>query len=53
MESKQKKFRIHWFWGLIGFLGILGFTLKEPAYYAFFVFFLFFLEPVVRRPKSS
>jgi phosphatidylserine decarboxylase len=53
MERKQAKFRINWFWGFIGCLGILGFILKEPGYYAFFAFFLFFLEPVVRSSRKS
>jgi hypothetical protein len=45
--------RVNWFWGLIGFLGIMGFILDEPLYYIFFVFFLFFLEPVVRTNKKK
>jgi hypothetical protein len=53
MEKKKKGFRINWFWGLTGFLGILGFILKEPAYYAFFAFFLFFLEPVIRKSRGG
>jgi len=53
MGNNERKVRIHWFWGLIGCLGILGFILNEPLYYAFFAFFLFFLEPAVRRSKNS
>jgi len=53
MEKKQGKLRIHWFWGFIGCLGILGFLLKEPLYYAFFSFFLLFMEPIARRSKNS
>lgn len=41
------------FWGLIGFLGILGYILGDPAYYIFFVFFLLFLEPVFRKKEEN
>lgn len=53
MERRQKKVRINWFWGLLGFLGILGFIFEEPLYYTFFSFFLFFIEPIDRRSKNS
>ncbi len=35
MESEKRTFRVHWFWGLLEFLGILGFILEEPLYYTF------------------
>jgi len=47
------KLKLDWFWGCIGFLGILGYLLKEPIYYVFFVFFLFFLVPVVNKSKNK
>lgn len=42
------KVKINWFWGLLGFLGLVS----GPYMYAFFAFFLFFLEPVVRKAKT-
>ena len=45
--------KLHWAWGLIGSLGVLGYLLHEPLYYVFFVFFLFFLEPVARNRKKQ
>jgi len=53
MEDKPSKLKIHWFWGFVGCLGVLGFILKEPLYYVFFSFFLFSLEPVLRNLKSK
>ncbi len=49
MENKLSKVKVHWFWGFVGCLGVLGFILKEPLYYVFFSFFLFFLEPVAKK----
>ena len=48
MKTERGKVRLNWFWGCIGFCGILGFIFKEPLYYVFFVFFLFFLEPALK-----
>ena len=53
MEDKPSKVKIHWFWGFVGCLEVLGFILKEPLYYVFFSFFLFFLEPVLKKLKSK
>ena len=52
MKTERGKVRLNWFWGCIGFCGILGFIFKEPLYYVFFVFFLFFLEPVLKKSKK-
>jgi len=52
MGNKPSKLRIHWFWGFVGCLGILGFILEEPLYYVMFSFLLFFLEPVVKKSKK-
>ncbi|MFH1106675.1 MAG: isoprenylcysteine carboxylmethyltransferase family protein [Candidatus Micrarchaeota archaeon] len=43
------KMEADWYWGCLGFLGMLGYSLNEPLYYAFFAFFLFFLRPVFRK----
>jgi len=53
MQNKLSKIKIHWFWGFVGLLGVLGFILKEPGYYVFFSFFLFFLEPIAKNLKST
>jgi len=53
MQNKLGKIKIHWFWGFVGLLGVLGFILKEPLYYVMFTFFLFFLEPLAKNPKSK
>jgi hypothetical protein len=47
------KAKFNFFWGLLGFLGILGYILEDPLYYVFFVFFLFFLEPVFKSEKEG
>jgi len=52
MKNKPAKVKIHWLWGFVGCLGLLGFILKDPLYFLFFVFFLFFLEPVHKKPKK-
>lgn len=41
------------FWGLLGFLGVLGYILGDPVYYAFFAFFLFFLSPVYNKTTKN
>lgn len=43
----------NYYWGLIGFLGTLGYVLENPMYYVFFVFFLLFLVPVFNKRKKS
>lgn len=54
MENKPRKVKvkIHWFWGFVGCLGVVGFILNEPGYYVFLSFFLFFLEPVLKKSKK-
>ena len=47
----ELKFNV--FWGLLGFLGILGYILEDPVYYAFFAFFLFFLSPVYNKATTN
>ncbi|MDI9438102.1 MAG: DUF3796 domain-containing protein [Euryarchaeota archaeon] len=47
----EVKFNV--FWGLLGFLGILGYILGDPIYYAFFAFFLFFLSPVYSKTTAN
>ncbi|MEN6329239.1 MAG: DUF3796 domain-containing protein [Methanobacteriaceae archaeon] len=47
----EVKFNV--FWGLLGFLGILGYILGDPVYYAFFAFFLFFLSPVYNKATKN
>lgn len=47
----EVKFNV--FWGLLGFLGILGYILGDPVYYAFFAFFLFFISPVYNRAAKN
>jgi len=50
MQKKQNRFRLNWYWGTLGFPGLLGFI--DPIYYIFFVFLLFFVEPLFRYKKS-
>lgn len=45
--------KFNFYWGLIGFLGILGYIYENPTYYVFFVFFLLFLEPVFRKNQNN
>ncbi|MFA5307958.1 MAG: hypothetical protein WC370_00545 [Dehalococcoidales bacterium] len=52
MTDEEQKFRIHWSWGLLGLLGILGWMLEQPVFYWFFVLFLLFLEPLIRKIKK-
>jgi hypothetical protein len=52
MKNKRGKIKLNWFWGCIGFCGILGYILNEPLYYLFFAFFLFFLEPIIKKSKK-
>jgi L-asparagine transporter-like permease len=43
----------NYFWGLTGFLGILGYVLENPAYYVFFAFFMLFLIPVYNKNAKT
>jgi hypothetical protein len=52
MADDEQKYKINWFWGLIGLLGIAGWLLEQPVFYCFFIFFLFFLSPVIRKIKK-
>jgi len=45
------KTEFNYFWGILGFLGIMGYVLENPIYYGFFAFFLLFLVPLV--PKKG
>lgn len=45
------KTEFNYFWGILGFLGIMGYVLENPIYYIFFAFFLLFLVPLV--PKKG
>ena len=47
------KIKLDWFWGCIGFCGILGYLLNEPLYYTFFAFFIFFIGPVIKKSKKE
>ncbi|MDD5148381.1 MAG: hypothetical protein PHH08_02855 [Candidatus ainarchaeum sp.] len=47
------KLEFNWYWGCLGFLGILGYILKDPLYYVFFVFLIFFAEPLVKPKKKA
>jgi hypothetical protein len=50
--SKIMRLKFNWFWGCVGFLGVLGYILDEPLWYVFFVFFIFFLEPAIKKSKK-
>lgn len=45
------KTEFNYFWGILGFLGIMGYVLENPIYYVFFAFFLLFLVPLI--PKKG
>lgn len=45
--------KFNYFWGIMGFLGILGYVLENPIYYAFFAFFLLFLVPVFNKSGKT
>ncbi len=45
------KIEFNYFWGLLGFMGVLGYVLENPVYYAFFAFFLLFLVPVFNEKE--
>ena len=47
------KIKVNWYYGCLGFLGILGYTQNDPLYYAFFAFFLFFLQPIFSKGKKK
>jgi hypothetical protein len=42
----------NYFWGLLGFLGLMGYVLENPIYYVFFGFFLLFLVPLFNKKES-
>jgi hypothetical protein len=50
MKTEHVKF--DWYWGSVGFCGILGYILEEPLYYTFFACFIFFLIPVIKKTKK-
>ena len=41
--------KFNYFWGILGFMGLLGYVLENPNYYVFFIFFLFFLIPIFNK----
>lgn len=45
--------KFDYYWGLLGFMGVLGYVLENPNYYVFFVFFLFFLVPVFNKKGKN
>lgn len=45
--------KFNYFWGIMGFLGILGYVLGNPMYYVFFAFFLLFLVPVFNKANNG
>lgn len=47
------KTEFNYFWGLLGFLGVLGYVLENPIYYIFFAFFILFLVPVFKKNDSE
>ncbi len=47
------KIEFNYFWGLLGFLGVLGYVLENPIYYAFFAFFILFLVPLFNKRENS
>lgn len=47
------KIEINYFWGILGFLGLLGYVLENPIYYAFFAFFLLLLVPILNEKIGS
>ncbi|PKL66889.1 MAG: hypothetical protein CVV28_08430 [Methanobacteriales archaeon HGW-Methanobacteriales-1] len=46
------KMEFNYFWGLLGFLGLMGYVLENPIYYVFFGFFLLFLVPLFNKKES-
>lgn len=47
------RIEFNYFWGLLGFMGVLGYVLENPVYYAFFAFFLLFLVTVFNKKDSD
>lgn len=47
------KTEFNYFWGLLGFLGVMGYVLENPIYYAFFAFFILFLIPVFNKNEKT
>ncbi|MDO8870185.1 MAG: hypothetical protein Q7V10_05480 [Methanobacteriaceae archaeon] len=46
------KIEFNYFWGILGFLGVLGYVLENPIYYAFFAFFILFLVPLFNKKEN-
>jgi archaellum biogenesis protein FlaJ (TadC family) len=47
------KMEFNYYWGILGFLGLMGYVLENPIYYVFFGFFLLFLVPLFNQNKAS
>lgn len=47
------KIEFNYFWGLLGFLGLMGYVLENSIYYIFFAFFLLFLVPVFNKDEEG
>lgn len=47
------KTEFNYFWGILGFLGLMGYVLENPIYYVFFAFFLLFLVPVFNKKEKN
>jgi hypothetical protein len=47
------KIEINYFWGILGFLGLLGYVLENPVYYTFFAFFLLLLVPILNEKLGT
>jgi uncharacterized membrane protein YkgB len=43
----------NYYWGLLGFLGVLGYILENPIYYVFFAFFILFLVPLFNKKDEN
>lgn len=46
------KMEFNYFWGLLGFLGLMGYVLENPIYYVFFGFFILFLVPLFNKKEN-
>jgi type II secretory pathway component PulF len=47
------KTEFNYFWGILGFLGLMGYVLENSIYYMFFGFFLLFLVPFFNKKEKS
>ncbi len=47
------KTEFNYFWGILGFLGLMGYVLENPIYYVFFAFFLLFLVPLFNKKEKN